>query len=105
MAKPTIADAALELLTDRRAATTEEITEFVVARGLARAKDPVRGVRSALEESHVIRRLDDGRWSSLLVLLDGVRLTHELSAAEAEAGALAVDADLAPIWSIRSRLE
>ena len=100
MPKLTIADLALELIAAERAVTTDQVVAAVLERKATRAKDPVKAVVRALENQPSLQRLSDGRWTSLLVLLDGMVLTHELSAVEAAAGALAVDTDLGALWTL-----
>ena len=100
MARPTIADTAVELLADAPALTTDEILAVVVERGQTRARDPRTAVHAALDVNIRLVRLHDGRWVAPLHLLDGAVLTHELTQAEAAAGALEMGADIAPLWRL-----
>ena len=93
-----MADTAAELLASERTLTTEAIAETVVERRQTRARNPIAAVRAALDQDARLHRLDDGRWTMPLHLLDGAVFTHELTEREAQVGALPVDPDLSPLW-------
>jgi len=100
MARPTIADTAVELLAAAPALTTDEIAAVVLERGQTRARDPRAAVQAALDANVRLLRLHDGRWVAPLHRLDGAVLTHVLTPQEAAADALEMSADLAPLWRL-----
>lgn len=99
MPRQTIADAAHELLDERRAATSADLADPIAAAGLTRAKSPTQAVTRALGGDRRFRRLVDGRWIAPGQLLDGMVLTHRLAPEEAAHSALALVPDLAPLMA------
>ena len=101
--KPTIADTAAELLTGALILTPEEIGRVLVARGRTRNPHPARAATSALRGDRRFGRLDDGSWTLIERMLEGVVLTHEVTEQEAAAGAVAFDPDLSPFFEPLTR--
>ncbi|MGD8487035.1 MAG: hypothetical protein PVH07_10390, partial [Chloroflexota bacterium] len=97
MPRRTIADAALEILRERRAATSAELADPIAAAGLTRAKSPTRAVSAALNEDARFLRLNDERWIAPAQLLADVVLTHRPTRQELAGDALALEPDLAPL--------
>jgi len=100
MPRMTIAGAVTEELARHRAMRAHELGPIVAARGLTRARNPTQAVSRALATNPDFRRLADDRWVVPAQLLRGATLTHRLTAAEAESGALALMPDLAPLASL-----
>jgi prevent-host-death family protein len=75
---PTIADTALELIKTGGPQTLEELAVAVAAAGRTRNANPVNAVLNAI--AHDDRFLEsDGRWLSLMDLLDGAITTYRLT--------------------------
>ena len=100
MPRTTIADTAAALLAEHRALAAEELGRLIAARGLTRSKQPARAVSRALDADRRFRQLSDRRWAVPGQLLQGVTLTHRLTAAEAMAEVLALTPDLAPFVAL-----
>jgi len=92
--RPTIAAAAAELLTARRALSIEDLGRLVAESEITRAARPERAVTRAIEDDPHFRRLLDDRWAMPGVLLEGAVLTHRLAASETQSGLLAFGPDL-----------
>jgi hypothetical protein len=91
-----IADSVLDLLAEGPLAA-ERIGERLARAGVTRARDPVAAVRRALRDDPRVVQLADGRLASVAQALSGIELTTVVSAEDAADGALALDADLAPL--------
>ena len=100
MPRPTIADAAHELLGTSRAATSEGLAGPIAAAGLTRAASPARAVSRALGDDPRFRRLSDDRWVVPAHLLERAVVTHRPTPQEIGHSALALVPDLAPLMAI-----
>lgn len=97
MTRVTLADAAAQVLAQRRALSSDELGRMLAERGLTRAGRPARAVSRALGNDPRFRRLTDDRWVVPGQLLDRSTLTHRLRPEEARHGVLALDGDLASL--------
>ena len=102
MPRQTIAQAVAEVLSDRRAATSEELGKAVAGAGLTRAASPTRAVSRALGDDPRFHRLADDRWVMAAQLLEGAILTHRPTAMETENGVLALVPDLALLTAMNT---
>ncbi len=79
---PTIAEAALRLISERGPQELDALAAELVEAGLTRARDPRRAVSAALEFHPGFLRALDGRWCSLAEQLEGAVFTHRLTTRE-----------------------
>ena len=91
-----ISDAVLSLLADGPAAA-EELGDALAREGVTRARDPASAVRRATRDDPRIIQIADGRLASVAGALTGVDLATVVSDADAAAGSVEVEPDLAPL--------
>ncbi|MFD4183982.1 hypothetical protein [Rhodococcus sp. NPDC058514] len=90
-----IADAAMDILRDRGALTTEEWGRLLAEAGHGSASEMEQLVE--LFDEHGLGFLPDGRNLALEPLLEGRMLTHRLTATEIAADILDANPDLTPL--------
>lgn len=95
--RPTIAEVAASVLTERGPLLPDALGSAVAELGGTRARDPRRAVARALSGDARFQRLDDGRWAFIGAVLDGAAFTHRLSAEEARTERIAIHPDLTPL--------
>jgi len=105
MPRSKIANAAAEILSQRRALTAEELGRLVAERGATHAQQPDKSVTNSMAMDRRFRQLPDGRWTMPALLVEGATLTHRLSPREVDTGMLALGADLALVRALSDYFE
>jgi len=99
MARPTLADVAIDLLLDHPARTSAEIAAEAVVRRATKAKDPAASVRRALGEDLRFVPVTPDTWV-LHARVAAFPLTHRVTPEETAAGTLGLGLDLGTIPSL-----
>ncbi len=91
---PTIAEAALQIISERGPQDLDVLAAEILKAGLTRAKDPRRAVSAALEFHPEFLSTVEGRWYSIAAQLEGAIFTRRLTAFERYHGVVVLDDDL-----------
>ncbi|MEO6715524.1 MAG: hypothetical protein ABIM89_19150 [Mycobacteriales bacterium] len=94
MPKPKIADVMFQQMLESGPQDVAAMGELAASLGLTTARVPAAVVTQRLRDDERFCELPDGRWTTLLAVLEGRWFTHRIRADEVIAGALTDELDL-----------